>query len=167
MTAQLTGSEKQVAWAEKIRTELSERFPAAPHLALALEKISDAGWWIQKRDPNWWASGGVAEVVEERIAAQDKVAALPLPPLSGTEKQVAFGEKCRVDSLVTLLAYAFFSRRNAERFGWLQRLERVATKVREADWWIINRSPAPAPDHFCDKGERQIRLDAVSPRKTA
>ena len=46
----LTGSEKQVAWAERIRRErLAAAFRKAPNVAAHFFELTEAKWWIDNR----------------------------------------------------------------------------------------------------------------------
>jgi hypothetical protein len=91
---ELTGTDKQVAWAERIRKSFVASLSAADKQRLMPEIIETelASWWIDHRD-NIAAS-----------FAKEAKSTLALPAIQGSEKQVAWAERVRAQFVATLSA---------------------------------------------------------------
>jgi hypothetical protein len=91
---ELTGTEKQVAWAERIRKSFVAGLDAAAKKRLMPEIVEteQASWWIDHRD-NIAAS-----------FAKEAGSTLALPEIQGSEKQVTWAVRIREQFVATLSA---------------------------------------------------------------
>ncbi|WP_129287503.1 hypothetical protein [Streptomyces sp. GZWMJZ-114] len=74
---------------------------------------------------------------EEQQAATDWAAKFDMPPLEGSEKAVAWGERCR-HQLMDAAHTALVVEGSWDEEDWLA-LEEKARSVRRAGWWIDQR----------------------------
>lgn len=155
--AELTGTEKQVAWAVKIRDEHVTRVArlskscqdsgseTASNAKLlveltgkAVEEIADAKWWIDNRDE-------LATALLER----HRLAGVAFAALEGSEKQVAWAEDIRskvyaaVEAVAKETVAANEAVASAEDLATAkENIERALETLRSetsAKWWIDNR----------------------------
>lgn len=156
----LTGSEKQVAWAKRLRAGVVAELRAATPAGLtpadvarclaALRGRVDARFFIDARDglvAALLASGEPAPA--SRGAPEKKGPALP--PLSGTEKQAAWASRIRAGFLAGLPPD------RAEGFT------RAARGETRASWWIENRDRLePALAEAATGGKPKPRLPKLT-----
>jgi len=135
----LTGTERQIEWAAKIRQGC---FFRAGRLKarhgdgyVAVFGTTAAAWWIEHRERT------IETLVKRADAlprAQRLVAAAALPALTGTERQVAWATEIRSERLADLVA---------DDIAWEEDGTEVlaaAAHITAAAWWIERRERCTA-----------------------
>lgn len=167
--AKLQGSEKQIAWAEKIRKQFIDRYFGCSQEAEKYEKLTEeaiavvdsAKFWIDNRDYlESRCEAGLAQKLRQAakkisVPPQSKIEQFPIPSMemlfesapAGTPKQSAWAEQIRIDFVQSIVACHCELRGEiamGKRLDWLEseeELRRVleAASSASAKFWIDNR----------------------------
>lgn len=137
---ELTGSEKQVAWAEDIRHKLyikiKEYVAKFEEDEAALAFLT---WVHQQTDAKFWIAH--ANMSPEEIALEWEVTETDLfPELTGSEKQIAWAKDIRYKLYFEIRKYIAEFEENETTSVFLDWLEKQAT----AKFWIEHREMRPA-----------------------
>ncbi len=146
----ITGSEKQISWAKRIRDDLVAKLTGAntERCMAALREQTDARFFIDNRD------NLEAALLNKKADTDGGDGDSELPPLAGSEKQVAWAGRIRA---------SFWSKLDTSR---RKAIEKSVHTQDKASWWIDHRDGLDAAflegsGGTVDKGIKLPALDGT------
>jgi hypothetical protein len=117
------------------------------------ERAGYARWLAARSCSDCWRSAHAADAAatqewlaarrqQEQAGAEEWASQYDMPPLAGSDKAVAWGERCR-HRLVTAAYEALVTEGDWDEQRWAE-VEKAARTVDRAGWWIDQRDAEPA-----------------------
>lgn len=152
---ELTGSEKQVAWADDIRHKLYIKIKEyVANFEDSEETTAFLKWAQQQTDAKFWIEHD--NMSPEEIALEWEVEETQLlPKLTGSEKQIGWGDDIRYKLYIQIRKYMLEFEENETTMGFLDWIEQQTT----AKFWIEHRDMQPA--EFITECEKETNKKVI------